>query len=70
MCAEEGHERRILRIREVLCKLHSEDCGQDLIEYAFVTGAIALAAAAGMGLAAEEINAVFMALSSKFQIAE
>lgn len=56
------------RMREVLRALHSEDGGQDLVEYAFVAVAIALGAAAGMGLVAKSINAVFLAIASKFQI--
>lgn len=57
------------RVREVLCALHSEDSGQDLVEYAFVAVAIALGAAAGMGMVAERVSSVFLALSSKFQSA-
>lgn len=56
-------------IREVLCALHSEDGGQDLVEDAFVAVAIALGAAAGMGRVAERVSSVFLALSSKFQSA-
>jgi Flp pilus assembly pilin Flp len=59
----------LLRGLEVLRALHSEDGGQDLVEYAFVAAAIALGAAAGMGTVAEQINSVFLALVSKFQTA-
>jgi Flp pilus assembly pilin Flp len=55
------------RVREVLCALHPEDSGQDLAEYALVAVAIALASSAGMGLVAESVNSVFLALSSRFQ---
>ncbi|HUU12165.1 MAG TPA: Flp family type IVb pilin [Terriglobia bacterium] len=57
------------RIRIVLRALHSEDSGQDLVEYAFIAAAIALGAAAAMGTVAEQVNSVFLALASKFQIA-
>ena len=57
------------RVRMVLRALHSEDSGQDLVEYAFVAAAIALGAAAAMGMVAEQVNSVFLAVASKFQIA-
>ncbi len=61
--------KELWRVREVLRTFHSEDSGQDLIEYAFVAAAIALGVAAGMGVVAEQVNSVFLALASKFQIA-
>jgi Flp pilus assembly pilin Flp len=40
----------------LLRKLHREDCGQDLIEYALVGLLIALGAVAGMGTLANSIT--------------
>jgi pilus assembly protein Flp/PilA len=39
--------------------------GQDLIEYALVAALIALAATAGMGTVATDINAAFTSIGSK-----
>jgi pilus assembly protein Flp/PilA len=59
-------ERR-LRARSVLLKLHREESGQDLVEYAMVAALIALAATAGMGFIARQVNEVFLTLANKFQ---
>lgn len=45
--------------------LHREETGQDLIEYALVVALIALAATAGMGTLANQINLAFGALGNK-----
>ena len=58
---------RLLGFGKVLERLHREDAGQDVIEYAMVAALIALGATAGMGFIAGQINEVFMTLTSKFQ---
>ncbi len=45
--------------------LLSEEDGQDLIEYALVVALIALAATAGMGTLAGDINAAFSNIGAK-----
>ena len=54
-------------IRESLVRLHREDSGQDLIEYALIAALIALAATAGMGTVAKAINEAFSSIGSKLQ---
>lgn len=49
----------------VLAVLHSEESGQDLVEYAMVAVIIGLAATASMGTVASQINAVFVSLANK-----
>jgi len=56
---------RWLRIWAALETLHKEEGGQDLVEYALVAVVIALAATAGMGSVAKEINAVFSNVAKK-----
>lgn len=53
------------RIRETLVRLHGEDSGQDLIEYALIAALIALAATFGMGSVAKAINAAFSSIGAK-----
>lgn len=48
----------------VLTRLHREESGQDLIEYALVVALIALAATAGMSSLASGINQAFSAIGS------
>ena len=43
----------------------SEDCGQDLIEYALVAALIAFAAVIGMNNVADQINVAFSKIGSK-----
>ncbi len=43
----------------LLKKLHQEDAGQDLIEYALIALIVALGALAGMGTLAKSINNEF-----------
>jgi len=52
-------------IREALVRLHREDSGQDLIEYALIAALIALAATVGMGTVAKAINEAFSAIGAK-----
>ena len=49
----------------VKAQLFREDNGQDLIEYALVAALIALAATAGMGVVANDINTAFTTIGSK-----
>jgi pilus assembly protein Flp/PilA len=53
-----------LRAYLAIQNLRSED-GQDLIEYALVCALIALAATAGMGTVAADINAAFTSIGGK-----
>lgn len=48
----------------VLARLHNDESGQDLIEYALVVALIALAATAGMSTLASGINTAFSTLGS------
>jgi pilus assembly protein Flp/PilA len=50
---------------EVLRKLHEEESGQDLIEYALIGLLIALGAISGMSKAASSINNEFSKIASK-----
>jgi pilus assembly protein Flp/PilA len=45
--------------------LHKEEAAQDLVEYALVAVIIALAATAGMGTVAKEVNQVFSNVAKK-----
>ncbi|MGZ4828316.1 MAG: Flp family type IVb pilin [Candidatus Angelobacter sp.] len=47
----------------IFTRLHNEESGQDLIEYALVVALIALAATAGMQTLATGINSAFTAIS-------
>ncbi|PYV13279.1 MAG: Flp family type IVb pilin [Acidobacteria bacterium] len=51
--------------RDFLLKLHREESGQDLIEYALIAALIALGAVVGMDTVANQINAAFNAISKK-----
>jgi len=62
-------ERMFLRVREVLGNLHRDECGQDLIEYALLAALIALAATAGMGVVASDINNAFTIIGSRISTA-
>jgi len=46
-------------------KLHRDESGQDLIEYALVVALIAFAAIAGMNFVASEINVAFSKIGNK-----
>jgi len=52
-------------LRAILTRLHREDSGQDLIEYALLAALIALAATAGMATVASDINNAFTKIGSK-----
>jgi len=52
-------------IRETLIRLHREDSGQDLIEYALIAALIALAATVGMGFVATGLNDAFSNIAKK-----
>ena len=53
------------RLRAEIVLLHTEEAAQDLVEYALVAVVIALAATAGMGSVAKEINDVFSSVTKK-----
>jgi pilus assembly protein Flp/PilA len=59
----------ISRFRSALSSLHSDQSGQDLIEYALVTALIAFGAVLGMGTVADAINNAFNTISSKLSSA-
>ena len=48
----------------LLKKLHKEESGQDLIEYALIGLIVALGAIAGMGTLASSINSEFKKIAS------
>ena len=48
-----------------LKRLHKDESGQDLVEYALIGLIIALGALAGMGTVASSINAEFSKIASK-----
>ncbi|MBI4164196.1 MAG: Flp family type IVb pilin [Acidobacteria bacterium] len=54
-------------IGHCLFRLHREDSGQDLIEYALIAALIALSAVAGMGSVAKAVNDVFSSVSVKIK---
>jgi pilus assembly protein Flp/PilA len=56
---------RILSGWNVLVKLHGDESGQDLIEYALIAALIALGAVVGMDTVANEINSAFNIISQK-----
>ena len=49
----------------LLKKLHKEEAGQDLIEYALIGLIVALGALAGMGTLASSINSEFTKIAGK-----
>ena len=53
--------------RDILAKLHREDSGQDLIEYALIAALIALAATVGMGAVAQAVNDAFSSIGAKLK---
>ena len=52
-------------IAEALLRLHREDSGQDLIEYALIAALVALAATVGMSVVAKAINDAFSSIGAK-----
>ncbi len=55
----------IFEVREALVRLHREDAGQDLIEYALIAALIALGAIAGMRYVAVAINSAFSSVGGR-----
>jgi pilus assembly protein Flp/PilA len=53
------------RLLGMVVKLHRDESGQDLIEYALVAALIAFAAIAGMNYVALEINNAFSKIGNK-----
>ena len=49
----------------IFSRLHREESGQDLIEYALVAALIAFAAVAGMNYVASAINNAFSTIGNK-----
>ena len=58
-------QSRLITIGNMLAKLHNEESGQDLIEYALIAALIALGAVVGMDTVANEINSAFNIISKK-----
>ena len=56
---------QLKQIRQLFTRLHQEDSGQDLIEYALLAALIALAATVGMSTVASDINNAFVEIGSK-----
>jgi pilus assembly protein Flp/PilA len=52
-------------MKKFLLKLHQDESGQDLIEYALVAALIAFAAVAAMQTLASQINNAFSTIGSK-----
>jgi pilus assembly protein Flp/PilA len=52
-------------VRELALRLHHDESGQDLIEYALVAALIAFAAVAGMNYVASELNNAFSKIGNK-----
>ena len=57
----------MVNMRKAFAKLHREDSGQDLIEYALIAALIALAATVGMGAVATAINEAFSSIGAKLK---
>ena len=56
------------RMLEVLNRLHKDESGQDLIEYALIAALIAFAAIAGMAVLANQINIAFSKIGSRVNV--
>jgi len=52
-------------MKTLLLRLHKDESGQDLIEYALVAALIAFAAVAAMQTLAQQINNAFSTIGSK-----
>ncbi len=52
-------------LRKFVSRLHHDESGQDLIEYALVAALIAFAAIAGMNYVASSINNAFSKIGNK-----
>ncbi len=53
------------RMLEAFSRLHKDESGQDLIEYALIAALIAFAAIAGMNSLASQINVAFSKIGSE-----
>jgi len=62
-----GMNPQFSEVYQWMQKLHGEDSGQDLIEYALIAALIALSAVAGMGSVAKALNDIFSAVGQKIQ---
>jgi pilus assembly protein Flp/PilA len=56
-------------VLRVLCSLHSDESGQDLIEYALVAALIAFGAVTTMGALAVDIDQAFSLIGSDLSTA-
>ena len=56
-------------MKELLRRLHQDESGQDLIEYALVAALVGFAAIAGMNALALKINEAFSTIGSKLSSA-
>lgn len=56
-------------MKEFLRRLHEDESGQDLIEYALVAALVGFAAIAGMNALALKINEAFSTIGSKLSSA-
>ncbi len=54
-----------MKIASALHRIHRDESGQDLIEYALVAALIAFAAIAGMNFVAQAINNAFSTIGNK-----
>jgi len=59
-----ARNQNMITLFRVLTRVHREESGQDLIEYALVVALIALAATAGMSTVASSINQAFSTIGS------
>jgi pilus assembly protein Flp/PilA len=59
----------LLQARKALVRLHRENSGQDLIEYAMLAALIALAAVVGMNTIASGVNNAFSKIGSRLSSA-
>ncbi len=61
--------KMLLQAGEALGRLHRENSGQDLIEYAMLAALIALAAVVGMNTIASDVNDAFSKIGSRLSSA-
>jgi len=58
---------RLSGLHRLRLQLHTEDSGQDLVEYALIAVLIALTAVVGMGSVAKGLNDIFSSVAEKIQ---
>jgi pilus assembly protein Flp/PilA len=69
-CAYNPKERTMnSRILQILHRLHNDEAGQDLIEYALVAALIAFGAVSTMGSLATDLNSAFSVIGSSLNSA-